>query len=135
MGSRLKGWALAVVLTVLAWVCDIGLRDYFSGSSSALFIIAAILAAWFGGFESAVVAVVCTVALNIIFRNHPYLSLAIGVHGIERLTIFSSVSLVASWLTARSRRSEKLLAQSNQELEGIVQRRTAALTESNQQLQ
>src|SRR5579864_6497329 len=73
--------------------------------------------------------------INLAFFDHPYFSLAVGVYGTERLILFTVVALVVSWLAARVRRDQKKLRDLNAELEEKVQKRTAALNESNQQLE
>jgi signal transduction histidine kinase len=135
MDSRFKRYGIAVVMTGLAWAVDLLLQDYLNESSTALFITAAMISAWVGGFGPGFSVVVMTAALNLVFYNHPYLSLAVGVHGIERLIIFSVGGCLVSWLTARVHRSERLLFEANQELEKQVRKRTAALTESKAQLE
>jgi signal transduction histidine kinase len=132
---RFRNYGIAVLATGIAWAVDILLQDYLSESSGALFIAAAMVSAWYGGLGPGATAVGLTVILNLIFFDNPYLSLAVGIHGIERLVLFSAVALLVSWLTARSRRSEWLLRQLNRDLEEQVEKRTAALTESNQQLE
>jgi signal transduction histidine kinase len=76
-----------------------------------------------------------TIALNLVFYDHPALSLAAGVYGFERLILFTVVSLVVSGLAARIRRNQKQLADLNAQLEAKVEQRTAALNESNRQLE
>src|SRR4051812_6711735 len=95
---RLAQFGLAVAATALAWATDLLLRDYLNEISSALFIAAAMVSAWYGGMQPALVSVVMTLFINILFSKHPHLSLAAGVHGSERLVVFSLVSLLASAL-------------------------------------
>lgn len=61
--------------------------------------------------------------------------MAVGVHGFERLILFSGVALVVTALADRVRRNQKQLSDMNSELEDKVRKRTAALNESNRQLQ
>src|SRR5215831_2601906 len=84
-------YGLAAGTTIAAWAADILLKNYFNESSPGLFIAAALVSAWYGGLGPGLVAVVLTVALNLIFYSHPYLSMAVGVHGFERLIIFALV--------------------------------------------
>lgn len=62
MITRLKLYGIAILATGLAWLGDLAFQDYFDESSSALFIAAAMLSAWFGGFGPGVAAVGATVA-------------------------------------------------------------------------
>lgn len=61
--------------------------------------------------------------------------MAVGVNGFERLILFTTVALVVSGLAARVRRNQEQLRNLNAELEEKVKKRTAALNESNQQLE
>jgi signal transduction histidine kinase len=135
MVRRYGIYLVAIGATAVAWMADILLRDLFSESSVALFIAAVLVSAWYGGWSAGVFAIGLTVALNLIFFRHPYLSMAVGVHGFERLIVFAVVSLLVTWLTAKTRRSENLLRRLSQDLEEQVRRRTAALSESNRQLE
>lgn len=72
-----------------------------------------------------------TAAINLIFYDRPFLSLAVGVHGFDRLIFFTALALFVSLI----RRHQTLLKEVNSKLEEKVQTRTAALNESNQQLE
>jgi signal transduction histidine kinase len=135
MPSRTQTYGIAVLTTSLAWLVDILLRERFSESSGALYIAAALVSTWYGGFGPGLCAISLTIGINVAFFDHPDLSLAVGVHGFERLILFSMVALVISFLAARIRRNQKLLSDLNFELEDKVKQRTAALNESNQQLE
>jgi signal transduction histidine kinase len=135
MSSRIKPYGVAVLATSLAWLVDILLQEKFTESSGGLYVAAALVATWFGGLGPGLLAVGMTIAVNLIFFDHPYLSMAVGVHGFERLILFSGVALVVSALADRIRRNQKQLSDLNSELEEKVKKRTAALNESNRQLQ
>jgi signal transduction histidine kinase len=135
MSSRIKPYGVAVLATSLAWLVDILLQEKFTESSGGLYVAAALVATWCGGLGPGLVAICMTVAVNLIFFDHPYLSMAVGVHGFERLILFSGVALVVTALADRVRRNQKQLSDLNAELEEKVGKRTAALNESNQQLQ
>ena len=114
---------------------DILLQERFTESSGGLYVAAALVSTWVGGMGPGLFAISLTIGLNIAFFDHPYLSMAVGVHGFERLILFSMVALVVSLLAARVRRNQKQLSDLNSELEKKVQMRTAALNESNRQLE
>jgi K+-sensing histidine kinase KdpD len=135
MSSRIRTYGIAVLTTGLAWLVDILLEERFTESSGGLYVAAALISTWFGGLGPGLVVVGLTVALNLTFFDHPYLSMAVGVHGFERLILFSAVALIVSGLAARIRRNQQQLKDLNAELEEKVRKRTAALNESNQQLQ
>jgi signal transduction histidine kinase len=61
--------------------------------------------------------------------------MAVGAHGFERLILFSVVAFVVSGLAERIRRNQQQLSALNSELEDKVKKRTAALNESNLQLE
>ncbi|HWD91706.1 MAG TPA: ATP-binding protein [Verrucomicrobiae bacterium] len=135
MTSRIRTFGIAVIATGLAWLVDILLQEKFAESSVSLYVAAALISAWVGGWGPALLSVGLTIALNLIFLNHPYLSMAVGVHGFERLSLFVGVALVMSGLAAQIRHNQHELHELNCELEKKVEKRTAALNESNQQLQ
>jgi signal transduction histidine kinase len=114
---------------------DILLQERFTESSGGLYVAAALVSTWVGGMGPGLFAISLTIGLNIAFFDHPYLSMAVGVHGFERLILFSMVALVVSLLAARVRRNQKQLSDLNSELEKKVKMRTAALNESNRQLE
>lgn len=126
---------MAVATTGLAWLVDILLQAKFSESSGGLYVAAALVSTWFGGWGPGLIAVALSAAINLIFFDHPELSMAVGVYGFERLILFTSVALVVSWLAARIRRNQEELSKLNAELEDKVNKRTAALAESNEQLE
>jgi signal transduction histidine kinase len=135
MSSRLKAYGLAVLTTSFAWLVDILLETRFSESSGGLYVAAALVSTWFGGLGPGLTAIVLTAAINLVFFDHPEYSLAVGVYGIERLILFTAVALVMSWLSWRIRGNQKELTRLNAELEDKVKKRTAALNESNEQLE
>jgi signal transduction histidine kinase len=135
MSSRIRTYGTAVLTTGLAWLVDILLQENFSESSVGLYVAAALVTTWFGGIGPGLAAIGLTIGLNLVFFDHPDLSLAVGVHGFERLSLFSAVALVVSLLAARVRRNQKQLSDLNSELEEKVKKRTAALNESHQQLE
>ncbi len=136
MSARIfKSYGLAAAATSFAWLVDVLLEERFTESSGGLYVAAALISTWYGGMGPGVFAGVFTAAINLVFFDHPELSMAVGIHGCERLILFSIVSLVVSWLVARIRRNQKLLSDLNSELERKVEQRTAALNESNQQLE
>src|SRR5215469_10480207 len=135
MSSRIKAYGLAVATTGFAWLVDIMLRARFSQSTGTLYVAAALASTWFGGFGPGLTAVGLAAAINLLFFEHPEYSLAVGVYGLERLILFTVVSLVVSWLASRIRRNQQEQTRLNAELEDKVKQRTAALNQSNQQLE
>jgi signal transduction histidine kinase len=120
---------------MLAWGVDILLEERFSESSVGLYLAAALVSTWFGGWSSGWLAIGLTIVLNLAFYDHPDLSLAVGVHGFERLTLFTVVAIVVTALATRVRKNQQQLRDLNAQLENKVKERTAALNESNRQLE
>jgi signal transduction histidine kinase len=135
MSSRIRKYGIAALATLFAWLVDILLEERFSESSGGLYVAAALLSTWIGGWGPGLLAVGLTVGLNLTFYDRPELSLAVGAHGFERLILFSVVALVTSGLAARVRKNQQQLRELNARLEKMVQIRTAALNESNRQLE
>lgn len=131
MSSQVKRYGLAVLITALAWLVDVLLRERFTLSSGGLYVAAALISTWVGGLGPGLLAMALTAAINLIFYDRPYLSLAVGVHGFDRLIFFTGLALFVSLI----RRHQTLLRDVNSKLEEKVQIRTAALNESNQQLE
>ena len=135
MSLRIRNYGIAVFTTLLAWAVDILLQERFSESSGGLYVAAALASTWIGGWGPGLLAVGLTVGLNLAFFDHPYLSMAVGVHGFERLILFTVVAMVISGLVARVRKNQQQLRELNLQLEDMVKKRTAALNESNRQLE
>lgn len=131
MSSQIKKYGLAVLLTALAWMIDILLKEHFPQSSGGLYIAAALISTWVGGLGPGLMAMALTGAINLIFYDRPYLSLSVGVHGFDQLIFFTALTLIVSVL----RRKQAVLNEVNSQLEEKVKTRTAALQESNKQLE
>lgn len=129
--SRIEAYELAALTTVLAWLIDMLLGNRLTHSSGGLYVAAAFISTWFGGMGPGLLAISLTAAINLIFFDHPDLALAVGVHGFDPLLFFVVVALAVSLV----RRQQKLVSVLNSELEDKVEKRTAALNESNQRLE
>ena len=135
MSLRVRNYGIAVLTTFLAWGVDILLEERFSESSAGLYVAAALISTWIGGWGPGGLAIGLTIGLNLAFFDHPELSLAVGAHGSERLILFTAVAIVISGLAARVRKNQRQLRELNAQLEQMVEKRTAALNESNRQLE
>jgi signal transduction histidine kinase len=131
MPLRIRNYGIAVLTTALAWLVDALLHERFAQSSGGLYIASALISTWIGGLGPGLLAMALTAAINLVFYDRPYLSLAVGVHGFDRLIFFTGLALIVSLL----RRNQSLLTAVNSQLEEKVKLRTAALDESNQQLE
>jgi signal transduction histidine kinase len=135
LASFLVRYGLALALAGMALGIDLVSKSILNETASGLFILAAMLSSWFGGLGPGIATIAAADLFNIVFFYNPRFSLSIGVHGAERLALFSMSALLVTWLTTRKRRAEGALKKLNQELEGRVSQRTAALRESNNHLE
>jgi signal transduction histidine kinase len=128
-------YGLAVAASMTALMLDLLSKSMFGETTAGLFVLAAMVSAWYGGLGPGVAAIAAADLFNVIFFYNPHFSLSLGAHGYERLAVFSMVGLLVSWLTSRKRVAEEELRELNEELEMRVTVRTAALLESNNQLE
>ncbi len=135
MSPRIRKYAVALITVALAWAVDILLEEKFSESSAGLYLAAALVSTWQGGLGPGLLAIGATIGLNLAFANHRELSLAVGAYGYERIMLFTGIALVVTSLVDRIRRNQQQLADLNAQLEDKVKQRTAALNESNRQLE
>lgn len=112
---------------------DLLMKSTLGATTAGLFVLGAMVSAWYGGLGPGVASTAVACLFNILF--FPHFSLSLGVHGYERLALFSMVGLLVSWLTSRKRVAEERLRELNDKLETRVNVRTAALLESNSQLE
>jgi signal transduction histidine kinase len=133
--SVLARYGIAMVLAGAALGLDLVSKSFLGETATGLFILAAMISSWYGGMGPGLVAVAAADLFNVIFFYNPHFSLSLGVHGAKRVALFSMSALLVSWLTARKRRAEGALKKLNEELEERVASRTAALQESNEQLE
>ncbi len=127
--SLLARYGLALAVTGVALGLDqmskSVLCETVCETATGLFILAAMVSAWYGGMGPGLVAVAAADLLNGVFYHNPHFS----------LSLFSVSALLVIWLTTRKRRAEGALRKLNDELEVRVASRTAALQESNNQLE
>ncbi|MDB6018525.1 MAG: Integral rane sensor signal transduction histidine kinase [Pedosphaera sp.] len=129
-------YVLALALAGTALGLDLLMKSFLNETSRGIFVIAAMISVWYGGFSAGVVAILAAFLFNLVFFTNHDFSLAAGSpDGVERLIVFSVFALFTVWLTARTKRAEEALRKMNAGLEQRVAVRTADLAESNKQLE
>ena len=93
----------------LALLLDLCLETFLNETSTVLFVAAALVSAWQGGFRPALLTIVAVNLCNLFLSRDPHFSLALGVNGPERLAVFTLVSILVAWLMARRKRAEASL--------------------------
>ena len=106
MSLRIRNFGIAVATTGLAWLVDILLQEKFSESSVALYFAAALVTTWVGGLGPGLAAIGLTVAVNLVFFDHPYHAPFSHVLGIDFVReADGAAERVAVELTADSARA------------------------------
>jgi len=96
-----------------------------------LFLIAVMVAGWFGGIGPGLFAVLLsTIAVDYFFMR-PTRALSIYAEDLPYFIAFVISALLAGWLSSARRTAEASLRQARDELEGRVASRTAELSQSN----
>lgn len=133
--SLIAKYGVALALAGMALGLDLVSKSVLGETATGLFILAAMVSSWYGGMGPGIVTVLAADLFNTVFFYNPHFSLSLGVHGPKKVALFSMSALLVSWLTTRKRRAEGALRKLNEELEARVACRTAALKESNEQLE
>ena len=129
------GYVLAVMLVGGALLLTRELREVFQSTPNALFFCAIILSSWIGGFGAGVLASVLSILTVKYCFTPPFDTLAISVSELPRFAVFLFAGLFISWISGKQRRDEAELRQARDELEEKVRARTAALLQTNEQMQ
>jgi K+-sensing histidine kinase KdpD len=120
---------LAVLLTLL-------LQPLMQLGYSLLFLAAVMISAWYGGLKSGLMATfLAIVCLSYFFISPTYSIWISELNAVAWLFLFIAVSALISSLNEARKQAEARLRVANQELEGRVAERTAALSERNEELQ
>ena len=145
------GYVLAVVSVAAALGVKLILQHFDVGYPvSASFLAAIAIAFWYGGTGPGVLSLFLSFAAfgyfvlpnEVDYRlvlpdgsTKPVYLSASGRSHLAYFVYFAVVALLMSWFSSSRRRSERLLAQAQSELEAKVEERTAKLTRANEELQ
>ena len=100
-------------------------------SHFTLFFAAVMVSAWYGGLGAGLIATILSALFLDYFFMSPIYSIDYNWQAFMRLTVFSGVAAITSYLTAARKRAEEALRKAHAELEERVQERTAELAEAN----
>jgi PAS domain S-box-containing protein len=129
------GYCLAVVLVALALIATLHLKPLLGESISPLFFAAVMLSAWYGGPGPGLLATLLAGwASSHYFPDNPPGRSGFSWDDGIRLAVFLMVATLISSLTSLRKRAQEALQRSLNEMEMRVQRRTAELRSSNEQL-
>jgi C4-dicarboxylate-specific signal transduction histidine kinase len=103
-------------------------------SHFTLFFAAVMVSAWYGGLGAGLVATILSALSLDYFFMAPIYSIDYNWQAFMRLSVFSGVAAITSYLTAARKRAEEALRKARAELEERVQERTAELAEANASL-
>jgi PAS domain S-box-containing protein len=133
-GARqaLLGFSLAVLSVITGvWLAEL-LHTVLDATT--VLLSAVLLAAWFGGLASGIVAsLLATLAVDYYFIP-PLHTIAPEITHLPRMVVFALLAASFSAASAARRRAERSLRQARDEMERRVRERTAALEQANEQL-
>lgn len=104
-------------------------------SHFTLFFAAVMISAWYGGLGPGLVATVMSALALDYFFISPFRSINLDWAALLRLSVFTTVAAITSYLTTARKRAEAALRKAHAELETRVQERTAELARANESLQ
>lgn len=132
-----KLWPLSicVLTTMAAFGADLALGELVAEATGALYIMAAALSAYVGGWLYGLLSIILSLLPNFWLYNSPHYSIAIGAYSWERVFVIACIGSTLVGVVARLRREKAALRSLNAELDERVRSRTADLEESNRQLE
>jgi len=122
-------YGVAVATVVASTGLMLVLRPYLEHGAVALPLAAVVASAYYGGLGPGLWATALSVLASDFFFMTPQYSLRIhSADDLAEVSIFSAVAILINVLSRASRRAQKALEESNEQLEHRVQERTAWLT-------
>src|SRR6201987_4815052 len=138
--SAVWRYGLSVLAVAISTAVTFPVQGF--GVRTSLFFPAVLLATWFGGTGSGLLAVLLSILSINFFFTEPLFAFQFSVRDIPTTVAFLFSALVlSSWSTARKRsenrlrESESELRKARNELEAKVEERTAKLSRANAELQ
>ncbi|PYU36669.1 MAG: hypothetical protein DMG31_00300, partial [Acidobacteria bacterium] len=135
VGSVIRRYGLASSFVAAAFLASLALQPLFPHPFLFLFFAGVVASAWFGGMLPGLFAVLISTLVVDYFFVPPLYSFAIKATEVSYFAVFVICSLVASWVSALKKESEKELKQTRSQLQVLVAERTAALQQSTSELQ
>jgi len=126
------GIALASVAAAL-WLASL-LPARADPSHFTLFFAAVMITAWYGGLGPGLLATVLSALSLDYYFLAPIHSIMIDWRAFLRLSVFTVIALITSYLTTARRRAEDALNKAHAELEERVRERTVELAKANESL-
>ncbi len=132
---RLAAWCLSVVSVGVAALVVLELPGARPTPNGILFC-AVILSAWFGGQGPGTLAsILATILAIFLSRYKGETASGLSLSELPARALFLGTGLFISWLTGQQRRAEAALRALGRRLEDKVDERTAALRQTNEELQ
>jgi PAS domain S-box-containing protein len=123
--SRIQRYGLAVLSVSVAIGGALVLeRLRFRDVEVPLFLFAVAIAAWYGGTEGAVLALLLSCISSVYFFVEPLYSLEISPSDLPYFLVFAAFATLVSWFSIVRRRVERELRQARDDLEIEVAERT-----------
>jgi two-component system, LuxR family, sensor kinase FixL len=135
MTSTVMRYGLAVSCVVAAWLVTELLRHLVNGPPWTIFLAAIMISSWMAGLGPGLLAGLLSILAIDYFFVPPLHELSLKIEYLPHLVVFGLSALFISWLSDRRKRAEAALRHARDELEARVQKRTAELTRTNEQLQ